>query len=283
LDMRRSCHSVRRGMSMAPRNYWKGYLKLSLVTCPVRMTPALSDQDKIRFHTLNADTGNRVVSRYVDAETGKPVREEDEARGWQRGEDEFIILEDDEIDAVALESTRTIDIERFVERDTVDWIWFDRPHYLTPSDKVGEEAFIVIRDAMDATGTAGISRLVMYRRERAVLLEPRDKGIVLWTLRYGDEVRTAEGLFPKAEKARGDAALSRMMLKLVDERTTTWDPSMVEDPVQDRLKDMIASRKRKRKPATRKSKSQPATGGGGNVVSIMDALKKSLEKGGGKG
>ncbi|WP_062228366.1 non-homologous end joining protein Ku [Aureimonas frigidaquae] len=269
---------------MAPRNYWKGYLKLSLVTCPVRMTPALSDQDKIRFHTLNARTGNRVVSRYVDAQTGKPVHEEDEARGWQRGEDDFIILEDDEIDAVALDSTRTIDIERFVERDTVDWIWFDRPHYLTPSDKVGEEAFVVIRDAMEATGTAGISRLVMYRRERAVLLEPRDKGIVLWTLRYGDEVRKAEGLFPPGDKSRGDAALSRMMLKLVDARTTKWDPSMVEDPVQDRLKDMIAARKRKRKPANTKPKAKGAGGGAGgnNVVSIMDALKKSLEKGGGK-
>jgi DNA end-binding protein Ku len=155
---------------MAPRSFWKGYLKLSLVTCPVAMTPATSETEKVRFRTLNRATGNRVVSRYVDGETGKPVDEDDEVKGYERGENEYVMLEDDELDSVALDSTRTIDIEMFVPRESIEWIWYDTPHYLTPNDPVGEEAFAVIREAMAATGTVGISRLVLYRRERAVML-----------------------------------------------------------------------------------------------------------------
>ena len=137
---------------MAPNTFWKGYLKLSLVTCPVAMMPATSDSEKVRFHTLNRATGHRVESRYVDAETGKPVADEDQVKGYQTGEDEYIMLEDEELEAVALESTRTIDIEMFVPDDAIGWIWYDRPHYLMPDDAVGEEAFAVIRDAMAATG-----------------------------------------------------------------------------------------------------------------------------------
>ncbi len=155
---------------MAPRSFWKGYLKLSLVTCPVAMTPAISQEDKVRFRTLNGKTGNPVASRYVDAVTGKPVAEDDEVKGYPRGEDDYVMLEDDDIEAVALESTRTIDIETFVPRETIEWIWYDTPHFLMPNDRVGEEAFSVIREAMASTGTVGISRVVLYRRERAVML-----------------------------------------------------------------------------------------------------------------
>jgi DNA end-binding protein Ku len=122
---------------MAPRSFWKGYLKLSLVTCPVAMIPATTESEKIRFHTLNRETGNRVVSQYVDAETSKPVDEDDEVMGYPRGEDEFVLLEDEELDAVALESTRTIDIETFAPADSIEWVWYDKPHYLMPDDPVG--------------------------------------------------------------------------------------------------------------------------------------------------
>src|SRR6476469_1866305 len=115
---------------MAPRSFWTGYLKLSLVTCPVSMVPATSDSEKVRFHTLNRATGNRVESRYVDAGTEKPVDEDDEVKGYQTGDDQFVMLEDDELESVALESTRTIDIEMFVPADTIEWIWYDKPHYL---------------------------------------------------------------------------------------------------------------------------------------------------------
>jgi DNA end-binding protein Ku len=174
---------------MAARPSWQGYLRLSLVTCPVAMLPATSEAEKVRFHTLNRATGNRVHSQYVDAKTGKPVDDEDQVKGYEREDDEYVMLEDEELDAVALESTRTIDIDCFVPADSIGWIWYDTPHYLVPDDKVGEEAFSVIREAMVKSNTRAISRVVLHHRERAVLLEPRDKGMILWTLRYGDEVR----------------------------------------------------------------------------------------------
>ena len=259
---------------MAPRSFWKGYLKLSLVTCPVAMTPATSENEKVRFHTLNAKTGNRVVSQYVDAVSEKPVDEDNEVKGYQRGEDEYVMLEDDEIEAVALESTRTIDIDSFVPRDTIEWIWYDKPHYLTPDDPVGEEAFSVIRDAMASTDTVGISRLVMYRRERAVMLEPRGKGIILWTLRYGEEVRDESEYFGHIEQGKPDPKLMTLVKRLIDERTVPWDPKMVNDPVQDKLLDIIAAKKKgKKRPAkARLATEEPAS----NVVNIMDALRKSI-------
>ena len=259
---------LHRSLCMAPRTFWKGYLKLSLVTCPVAMLPATTEADKLRFHTLNAKTGNRVQARYVDSVTGKPVSKKNEARGYPKAEDQYVLIEDDELENLALESTRTIDIQTFVPATSIGWIWYDKPHYLTPTDKVGEEAFSVIREAMAASGTVGISPLVMYRRERAVMLQPKGKGIVLWTLRYGDEVREA----PPQQHDKPDAAAMRLVSRLIKERTTEWDPKMVEDPVQARLLDIIAAKKKRRKAPAKKKipKSE------GNVVSIMDALKKSL-------
>lgn len=259
---------------MAPRAFWKGYLKLSLVTCPVAMSPAISQEDKVRFRTLNSRTGNPVVSRYVDAVTGKAVNEDDEVKGYPRGEDDYVMLEDDEIEAVALESTRTIDIETFVPRESIEWIWYDSPHYLVPNDTVGEEAFSVIREAMASTQTVGISRVVLYRRERAVMLAPRGKGIVLWTLRYGDEVRGQEDYFAGLKQAKPDSKALALVKTLIGERTRTWDPKMADDPVQDRLLDIIAAKKKGRKrPA--KAKAPPPTAG--NVINIMDALRKSIK------
>lgn len=261
---------------MAPRSFWKGYLKLSLVTCPVAMMPATSESEKVRFHTLNRRTGNRVVSRYVDSVTRKPVAEADEARGYQHGEDNYVILEDDELENVALESTRTIDIEMFVPTDEVGWIWYDKPHYLLPDDKVGEEAFAVIREAMAANKVVGIARLVMYRRERAVLLEPRDRGIVLWTLRYGDEVRDADDYFAGIGKDKSEPDQLELMKKYIKARTRKWDASLAEDPVQENLLTMIEAKKKKRKMRPAKPKTEEAPS---NVINIMDALKASLAKG----
>jgi DNA end-binding protein Ku len=270
----------RKAIAMAPRPFWKGYLKLSLVTCPVAMTPATSDSEKVRFHTLNKKTNNRVVSHYVDAETGKPVSEDDEVKGYQRGEDDYVLLEDEELEAVGLESTRTIDIDMFVDADTIGWIWYDKPHYLTPDDPVGEEAFSVIRDAMQATGKVGISRLVLYRRERAVMLEPKGKGIVVWTLRYGDEVRDTNEYFGNLGEVKADPDLMKLVGTLIEERTKPWEPNMVADPVQERLLDLIASKKKGRKNSA-KAKAEPDEPGN-NVINIMDALRKSIGSSEGK-
>ncbi|GLK83910.1 non-homologous end joining protein Ku [Ancylobacter defluvii] len=261
---------------MARQNFWKGYLKLSLVTCAVTMAPATSEGEKIRFHTLNRATGNRVEARAVDAETGRAVREEDEVKGYELEPGRTVLMEEDELDAVALESTRTIDIDMFVPAESVASIWYDKPHFLTPADKVGAEAFSVIREAMAASKMNGIARLVLYRRERAVLLEPRERGIVLWTLHYGDEVRPAADYFGAAPSGKPDAAALKLIGELVAARTRAWDPAMLRDPVQENLRKLINARKRKR-PAAAKKASEPAPeASGGNVVSITEALKRSL-------
>ena len=266
---------------MAGRAFWKGYLKLSLVTCPVAMTPATSAGEKVRFHTLNRETGNRIVSEYVDSVTGEAVESDDEVKGYERGENDHVMLEDEELDAVALDTTHTIDIEMFTPRDSVGWIWYDKPHYLAPNDKVGEEAFMVIREAMAATDMVGISRLVLYRRERAVLLEPRDNGIVLWTLRYGDEVRDPKDYFGDLKQDEQNPELMSLVTSLIEERTKTWSADMVDDPVQSRLLDLIKSKKKTGAKKLAKPMAE-ATAETGNVISIMDALRKSIASSNGK-
>ena len=266
---------------MAPRAFWKGWLKLSLVTCRVAMTPATTDREKVRFHTLNRATGNRVVSRYLDEVTGEPVRAEDAARGYATGEDSYVLIEDEDLDTIALETVRTIDIDSFVARDAVGWLYLDKPHYLVPDDAVGAEAFAVIRDAMAQTGTVALSRLVLYRRERGVMLEPRGKGFVLWTLRYADEVRHFEGA-PQPQGKPDRAALA-LVRKLIDAETAEWSPVLVHDPVQEGLVELIAARTRKRPSRRAKPAPEPVPGNVVNimdVVNIMEALRRSLKDGG---
>ncbi|GAB4072590.1 Ku protein [Ancylobacter sonchi] len=262
---------------MARRGFWKGYLKLSLVTCPVAMTPATSEAEKIRFHTLNRATGNRVSGIYVDAETGKVVDDDDQARGYEREPGNYVVLDDDQLDAVALDSNRTINIETFVPADSVEWIWYDKPHFLMPDDKVGEEAFAVIREAMVATDTVGIARLVLYRRERVVMLEPRLRGIVLWTLHYADEVRPPQDYLDNIP-GEVDADMVGLIGKLIDKRSKAWDGSDVRDPMQGKLKALISARKKATagKSPPRRAKDKDGDETPTNVVNIMDVLKASL-------
>lgn len=257
---------------MAPGVFWKGYLKLSLVTCAVKMTPATTEGEKLRFHLLNRRTGHRVVTRWVDGVTGKPVKEADEARGFPRGDDDHVLIEDEDLERIALESTRTIEIERFVPRDSIGWIWLDRPHFLVPADEVGAEAFAVIRAAMEGTGMAGIARLVLARRERAVLLVPRDAGMVLWSLRFGDEVRGEGPYFDAIPGEKPEAKALTLIRRLLRERREDWSPDLVKDPVEDRLAALIEARRKGRK----RPKAPPAKARGAEVIDIMDALKRSL-------
>ena len=265
---------------MAPRRpYWRGYLKLSLVTCPVAMTPATSESEKVRFHTLNKDTGNRVVSQYVDSVTGKQVNDEHEAKGYERGENDYVLLTDEDLESVELETVRTIDIEKFVPRGSIEWVYLETPYYLTANDKIGDEAFAVIRQAMEAEDVVGISRVVLGRRERAVVLEARGEGIVVWTLRFGDEVRPESEYFTSIDKksdAKGVSAIEAVIKK----RLRDWSPDMVSDPIQESLLKLIADKKKAKKPSKAKaSKSKKDDDGEkSNVVNIMDALKKSVAK-----
>ena len=180
---------------MAPRPNWKGYLKLSLVSCPVALYPATTTSERVSFRTLNRDTGNRVRRQFVDEQTGEPVETESQVKGYEVAKGEYIQIEDDELKAVQLESNHTIDIERFVPRGDIDELYLDTPYYLAPTDRVGEEAFAVIRDAMRAEKMVGLARVVLFRRERMLMLEPRGKGIVATSLHFANEVHARDRLF----------------------------------------------------------------------------------------
>jgi DNA end-binding protein Ku len=265
-------------VTVAVRPYWKGYLKLSLVTCAVTLTPATSEGNRIKFHTLNRKTGDRIYTRYVDAETGKTVDDEHQVKAYQKGEDDYVIIEEEELDAVKLESVRTIDIDEFVDEDSVEWVYFDSPYFVVPSDDVGEEAFTVIREAMADRKVVGISRLVLGNRERAVMLQPWDKGILLWTLRFGDEVRDEDEYFEKVEEAKPDREMLAMVEKIIEERTAPWSDDMVKDPVQAKLKQIIKAKESpKRKSSAEREDTDEETKAPSNVIDLMAALKKSLE------
>ena len=262
---------------MASRPYWRGYLKLTLVTCAVTLSPATTQGEKLRFHTLNRKTGERIHTQYVDSVSGKAVDDDDQTKAYAKGEDDYVILEEDELDSVHLESARTIDIDEFVEADTIEWVYYDSPYFVSPADEVGEEAFAVIREAMAESGVVGISRLVMGGRERAVMLQPWDNGIVLWTLRYGDEVRDEDEYFKSVKAQKPDSKLLSMVEELIEDRTTTWSESMVKDPVQDRLLEIIKSKQSSKKKTKAKKPEEEKLDPQSNVIDLMAALKKSLE------
>ena len=258
---------------MAARPTWQGHLKLSLVTCPVAMYTATASSSHVSFHLINPETNNRIRMIPTDPDTG-PVERSDLVKGYEVSKDEYVLFDDADFDKVKLESTKTISIDEFVDEKSIDRLYWDDPFYIVPEKGVGAEAFAVIRDAMAASGTVGISRLVMYRRERAVMLKPRGKGMVLWTLRYGDEVRDEGDYFDDISQSKPEARPLTLVRKLIGEKTTHWDPSMVNDPVQERLLDIIAAKKKGKK---RPARPKPQAPQDGNVIDIMTALKKSIQ------
>ncbi len=256
---------------MASRPYWKGYLKLSLVTCPVSMSPATSESEKVRFHTLNRETGNRVISQYVDAVTRKPVKDEDEVKGYARGENDYVLLTDEELDAVTLDTVKTIDIDKFVPRDSIEWIYLEKPHYLVPDDPVGHEAFAVIRDALSAKKKAGLARIVLYRRERPAVIEPLGKGMMLTTLRYDSTVRQPGAVFDEIKAMKTDKEMIDLAVHIIDRKPARFDPSTFDDKYEEALLELIRAKKAGRKAPKAKAAGKPS-----NVVNLFDALKKSL-------
>jgi DNA end-binding protein Ku len=256
---------------MAPRPNWKGYLKLSLVSCPVALFPATTTSERVSFRTLNRNTGNRVRRQFVDEQTGEPVESEEQAKGYEVAKGEYIMLEDDELKAVQIESNHTIDIERFVPREEVDELYLDTPYYLTPTDRVGEEAFAVIRDAMRTEKKVGLARVVLFRRERLMMLEPRDKGIVAVSLHYGNEVHAADGYFGEIP----DTELPKEMLELakhiIEKMSGEFEPDQFEDRYENALIELIRSKQKgvpvKPQPTHRQT----------NVINLMDALRRSVE------
>jgi DNA end-binding protein Ku len=198
---------------MAPRSNWKGYLKLSLVSAAIAIYPATSASEKVRFNTLNRATGNRLKRQMVDSVTGEEVETEEQVKGYAVGKDQYVIVEDDELTGIAIESTRTVDIERFVPKASIADRYRDTPYYLAPEDKVGQEAFAVIRDAMKKKKMVGIARVVMARRERIMMLEPFGKGLMGTTLLYPYEIRGEDAAFEDIP----DITLPDQMVKLAED------------------------------------------------------------------
>ncbi len=256
---------------MAPRANWKGYLKLSLVSCAVALFPATSRSERIRFNIINRGTGHRVRYQVVDADTGEEVPEEDRVKGYKVESDRYVLLEEDELDKVALESTHTIDIESFVPREEVDELYLDEAYYLVPNDKVGVDAFAVIREAMREKGLVGLARVVLYRRERIVMLEPRDKGIVGVLLRYKNEVRNQHDYFDDIPDVKIPKDMLQLAEHILESKKAKFDPSKFEDRYETALQDLINAKQAGRKLPPAPS-AQPS-----NVVNLMDALRKSVQ------
>jgi DNA end-binding protein Ku len=256
---------------MAPRSNWKGFLKLSLVSCPVQLYPATTSKERVAFNLLNRETGNRLRRRLVDPDSNEEVDAGDQVKGYQVAKNEYIIVEEDEIDAVAIESTHTIDIEAFVPRSEIDETFLDTPYYLGPDGKMGEEAFAVIRDAMREKDVVGIGRVVLYRRERPIMLQPRGKGLVATTLRYAYEVRDDADYFEDIDDVEVPEEMLDLATHIIDRKMSRFDPKRFEDRYQDALLELIKA-KQQHRPVQQAAPAPRPT----NVVSLMDALRKSI-------
>ena len=258
---------------MAYRPTWQGHMKLSLVTCSVALYTAANPGGDVHFNLINPDTNNRIKMITTDPDTG-PVERSKLVKGYEVSKGEYILLTDDEIRSVKLESTKTIDIERFVPADEIDRIYWDNPYYLAPDGKLAEEAFGVIREAMRKSGQIALGRIVMATRERLLALEPRDKGILAYTLRSDAEVRKPGEIFSGISGAAANPAMIEIAEKIIDQMEGPFDPSLFVDRYEEALKALIAEKSKGHKPAT---VAEPEDT---NVVDLMAALTASL---GGRG
>ena len=262
---------------MAPRPAWKGYLKLSLVICAVELSNATTQSEKVSFRILNRATGNTVKRQYIDSETGKPVADKDEVRGYEVDKDEFLLIEEDDIEAVQIESSHTLSLDRFVQKSAIEQIYLDTPYYLAPADEVSEEAFAVIREALADKKMAGLARIVLYQRERPVVIEPFGDGMLLTTLRYDNTVRQPGAVFGDIKSGKADKEMIDLATHIIDKKRGSFDPSKFEDRYENALLDLIKAKKAGRKAPATRAAPKPS-----NVINLFDALKKSLDADGGK-
>ncbi|MDB5549507.1 MAG: Ku protein [Tardiphaga sp.] len=259
-----------------PRAYWKGSLKLSLVTCPVVLYPASTSVDKTKFHMINRDTGNRLKQQMVDAETGDVVKKDQKARGYEVSKGSFIEIEKEELESVQIESTHTIDIDSFVPRDEIDKRFLNNPYYIAPDGKAGVDAFAVIRDAMKDKDRVALARIVLTNREHVIAIEPLGKGLLGITLRYPYEMRDEDDYFDGIKTPKISKDMIELASHILDSKAAHFDASQFKDDYETALKSLV-----KRKAAGKPIKAPKVEEKPDNVVSLMDALQASL-KGGGK-
>lgn len=256
---------------MAPRAYWKGFLRLSLVTCPIALYPATSERDKIHFHQINRKTGNRIQYRKVDSDTGRDVDKDEIIKAYEKSEGEYIPVEPEELEAVAIESKRTIEIDQFVPRKEIDELYFANPYYIVPDGEAGAEAFAVIREAIEDESMMALGRVVFTSREHVIGLETRGKGIMGMTLRYPYEVRDEKDYFDDIPSERVSKDMLDLAKHIIKTKTGHFHPEKFEDHYEDALKELL---RKKDKGEKIEAPSRPRSD---NVVNLMDALRRSLE------
>jgi Ku protein len=257
---------------MAPRAYWKGSLKLSLVSCPVVLYPASTSVEKTRFHMINKETGNRLKQQMVDSETGDVVESEQKGRGYEVSKGEYVEVEKEELEAVQVESNHTIDIDSFVPRDEIDKRYLNHPYYIAPDGKAGVDAFAVIRDAMKDKDRVALARIVLSNREHVIAIEPLGKGLLGTTLRYPYELRNEDDYFDDIKNPKISKDMIELASHILDSKAAHFDPSKFKDEYENALKTLV-----KRKAAGKPVKAVEREEQPDNVINLMDALRQSLK------
>lgn len=262
---------------MPQHAYWKGHVRLSLVTFPVRLYPAVSESEKIRLHKYDKDTGQRIHYQNVNEE-GDVVEADDIVRGYEYEKGSIIAIDDEEIDKLRLESKHTIDLVQFADLSSIDPIYFDNPYYVAPDGDLAQEAYITVRDALKKSGKVAIGQVIIANRERIVALKACGKGLLIETLRYNYEVRRAEEYFDDiSQKMEPNDDQLGLAEELIKRKTAPFDPKKFKDLYQEGLKEIINAKMEKRAPRIKEEAPAP-----GKVINIMDALRRSLEQSGGK-
>jgi DNA end-binding protein Ku len=257
---------------MAARAYWKGSLKLSLVSCPILLYPASTSVEKTRFHMINKDTGNRLKQQMVDAETGDIVESDQKGRGYELKKGQYVEIDKDELEAVQIESNHTIDIDSFVPKDEIDKRYLDHPYYIAPDGKAGIDAFAVIRDAMKDQDRVALARIVLTNREHIIAIEPLGKGLLGTTLRYPYELRDEDEYFDDIKNPKISKDMVELAGHILKTKAAHFDPSKFRDQYEEALKALV-----KRKAAGKPVKATEREDKPDNVISLMDALKQSLK------
>ncbi len=262
---------------MAERPIWRGHLRLALVSCPVALYGAHRESSNLHFHFINPETGNRVRTITLDAETDQELSRRDLARGYEFEKDRYVVLDDADFDEARIESSSMMTVEKFVERDAIDPVYFNTPYYMAPDGEAGQDVYVVLRDAIAKTGRVALSRVVISRRERAVAIMPMEKGLIAHTLYEAREIASAKSYFAGVPSAKPDAEMVKLAEMLIDRQTKPFDPADMEDRYESRLRAVIEAKLKGVQPKI--AAEEPAES---NVIDLMSALKKSLGQDEGK-
>ena len=255
-----------------PRAYWKGYLRLSLVTCPIELFPATSQAEKTHFHQINTQTGHRLRQQMVDEETGRVVDAAHKGRGYELSKGKYVEIDEDELTAIQVESTHTVDIDGFVPRADIDKRYLDKPYYIAPNGKAGAEAFVVIRDAMQDEERVALAHIVMAHSEHMVMLEPLGRGLLGTTLRFDFEVRSEKEYFSHIPSPRISKDMVSLASHILQTKAATFDPGKFKDQYETALRKLVQRKAKGHTVEAPEPEEKPS-----NVVNLMDALRESLK------